>query len=103
MKAAPLLITWHNENQAIYSVHYDPNGKGRVATAGLDNNIRVGRLLKAALNLPNIRSSGALSPVEKIERSHICPPSPGIRNQSMLSDSVQRVSQTSSRALETQF
>ena len=35
MKAAPLLINWHNENQAIYSVHFDPHGKGRLATAGL--------------------------------------------------------------------
>ena len=41
MKASPLLITWHNENQAIYSVHFDPHGKGRLATAGLDNNVRL--------------------------------------------------------------
>lgn len=34
MKAAPLLIAWHNESQPIYSAHFDPNGKGRLATAG---------------------------------------------------------------------
>ncbi|KAL4924142.1 putative chromatin assembly factor 1 subunit B [Aspergillus undulatus] len=41
MKATPLLIAWHNENAPIYSVHYDPNGKGRLATAGNDNNVRL--------------------------------------------------------------
>jgi chromatin assembly factor 1 subunit B len=34
MKATPLLVSWHNDNAPIYSVHYDPNGKGRLATAG---------------------------------------------------------------------
>ncbi|KIW17584.1 hypothetical protein PV08_04779 [Exophiala spinifera] len=41
MKAGPLLITWHNDNQPIYSVHFDPRGKGRLATAGNDNNVRL--------------------------------------------------------------
>ncbi|EXJ95936.1 chromatin assembly factor 1 subunit B [Capronia coronata CBS 617.96] len=41
MKAGPLLITWHNESQPIYSVHFDPHGKGRLATAGNDNNVRL--------------------------------------------------------------
>lgn len=41
MKAAPLLISWHEESQPIYSVHFDPHGKGRLATAGADNNIRL--------------------------------------------------------------
>jgi len=44
MKAAPLLISWHNESQPIYSVHFDPHGKGRLATAGGDNNIRLWNL-----------------------------------------------------------
>lgn len=34
MKATPLLIAWHNDNAPIYSVHFDPHGKGRLATAG---------------------------------------------------------------------
>lgn len=34
MKAAPLLIAWHNENAPVYSVHFDPHVKGRFATAG---------------------------------------------------------------------
>jgi chromatin assembly factor 1 subunit B len=42
MKAAPLLVSWHNENAPIYSAHFEPHGKGRLATAGGDNNVRVG-------------------------------------------------------------
>jgi len=42
MKAAPILIAWHNENQPIYSAHFEPSGKGRLATAGGDSNVRVG-------------------------------------------------------------
>jgi len=43
MKAAPLLVSWHNENAPIYSAHFEPHGKGRLATAGGDNNVRVRR------------------------------------------------------------
>jgi chromatin assembly factor 1 subunit B len=41
MKAAPLLVSWHNDNTPIYSAHFEPHGKGRLATAGGDNNVRV--------------------------------------------------------------
>ncbi|MCJ1305731.1 hypothetical protein MMC08_008547 [Hypocenomyce scalaris] len=41
MKASPLLISWHNENAPIYSAHFEPHGKDRLATAGGDNNIRL--------------------------------------------------------------
>jgi chromatin assembly factor 1 subunit B len=41
MKAAPLLVSWHNENAPIYSAHFEPHGKGRLATGGGDNNVRV--------------------------------------------------------------
>ncbi|KAL1966643.1 hypothetical protein VTN77DRAFT_4054 [Rasamsonia byssochlamydoides] len=41
MKATPLLIAWHNDNAPIYSVHFDPHGNGRLATAGNDNNVRL--------------------------------------------------------------
>lgn len=41
MKATPLLIAWHNDNAPIYSVHFDPHVKGRFATAGNDNNVRI--------------------------------------------------------------
>ncbi|KAJ5574375.1 Chromatin assembly factor 1 subunit B [Penicillium hispanicum] len=44
MKASPVLISWHNDNAPIYSVHCDPNGKGRLATAGNDNNVRLWRV-----------------------------------------------------------
>jgi chromatin assembly factor 1 subunit B len=43
MKATPLLISWHNENAPIYSIHCDPHSK-RVATSGGDNNVRLWRL-----------------------------------------------------------
>lgn len=41
MKASPLLISWHNDNTPIYSAHFEPNGKGRLATGGGDNNVRL--------------------------------------------------------------
>ena len=41
MKASPILISWHNENTPIYSTHFEPHGKGRLATAGGDNNVRL--------------------------------------------------------------
>ncbi|KAI9879592.1 MAG: hypothetical protein M1830_008042 [Pleopsidium flavum] len=41
MKASPLLISWHNENAPVYSAHFEPHGKGRLATAGGDNNVRL--------------------------------------------------------------
>lgn len=44
MKATPLLIAWHNDNAPIYSVHFDPNSKDRLATAGNDNNVRLWRV-----------------------------------------------------------
>jgi len=43
MKASPLLISWHNDNTPIYSAHFEPHGKGRLATAGGDNNVRLWR------------------------------------------------------------
>ncbi|MCJ1230851.1 hypothetical protein MMC12_007525 [Toensbergia leucococca] len=44
MKASPLLVSWHNENTPIYSAHFEPHGKGRLATGGGDNNVRLWRL-----------------------------------------------------------
>ncbi|KAF2815386.1 WD40 repeat-like protein [Mytilinidion resinicola] len=41
MKATPLLVSWHNENAPIYSAHFEPHGKARLATAGGDNNVRL--------------------------------------------------------------
>lgn len=42
MKATPLLVAWHDENSPIYSAHFELQGKGRLATAGGDGNVRVG-------------------------------------------------------------
>ncbi|KAG9255957.1 WD40-repeat-containing domain protein [Emericellopsis atlantica] len=44
MKAAPLIINWHDQNAPIYSAHFEPSGKGRLATAGGDNNVRLWRV-----------------------------------------------------------
>ncbi|KAG9912878.1 hypothetical protein KCU98_g23456, partial [Aureobasidium melanogenum] len=44
MKAAPLLVSWHNDNTPIYSAHFEPHGKGRLATAGGDNNVRLWKI-----------------------------------------------------------
>ncbi|MCJ1336970.1 hypothetical protein MMC09_002248 [Bachmanniomyces sp. S44760] len=41
MKASPLLISWHNDNAPIYSAQFEPHGKGRLATSGGDNNVRL--------------------------------------------------------------
>ncbi|KAE9965097.1 hypothetical protein BLS_002126 [Venturia inaequalis] len=44
MKATPLLVQWHNEGTPIYSAHFEPHGKGRLATAGGDNNVRLWKI-----------------------------------------------------------
>ncbi|EME87282.1 uncharacterized protein MYCFIDRAFT_184373 [Pseudocercospora fijiensis CIRAD86] len=41
MKAAPLLVAWHDDNGPIYSAHFERQGKGRLATAGGDSNVRL--------------------------------------------------------------
>ncbi|KAL2755098.1 hypothetical protein ACRALDRAFT_1064815 [Sodiomyces alcalophilus JCM 7366] len=41
MKSTPLIINWHDQNAPIYSAHFEPQGKGRLATAGGDNNVRL--------------------------------------------------------------
>ncbi|KAI0107850.1 WD40 repeat-like protein [Nemania sp. FL0031] len=41
MKSTPLIINWHEKNAPIYSAHFEPHGKGRLATAGGDNSVRI--------------------------------------------------------------
>ena len=45
MRATPLIINWHhNDNNnpyPIYSAHFEPHGKRRLATGAGDNNVRV--------------------------------------------------------------
>ncbi|KOS18864.1 putative WD repeat-containing protein [Escovopsis weberi] len=41
MKAAPLIINWHDQNAPIYSAHFEPGGRGRLATGGGDNQVRL--------------------------------------------------------------
>ncbi|KIW07052.1 uncharacterized protein PV09_01943 [Verruconis gallopava] len=44
MKATPLLVQWHNDGTPIFSAHFEPHGKGRLATAGGDNNVRLWKI-----------------------------------------------------------
>ncbi|KAK2073864.1 hypothetical protein P8C59_008109 [Phyllachora maydis] len=44
MRATPLIINWHNQNSPIYSAHFEPGGKGRLATAAGDTNVRLWKL-----------------------------------------------------------
>ncbi|KAL2270973.1 hypothetical protein VTJ83DRAFT_344 [Remersonia thermophila] len=47
MKATPLIINWHHDNNnpyPIYSAHFEPGGKGRLATGAGDNNVRLWKL-----------------------------------------------------------
>ncbi|KAK9370479.1 hypothetical protein V1509DRAFT_560474 [Lipomyces kononenkoae] len=46
MKAHALTLHWHTDNQPIYSAHFQPTraSKGRLATAGGDNNVRIWRV-----------------------------------------------------------
>ncbi|KAI1326945.1 WD40 repeat-like protein [Xylariaceae sp. FL0255] len=41
MKATPLIINWHDEAAPIYSAHFEPHGKGRLATGAGDNHVRI--------------------------------------------------------------
>ncbi|KAL5611626.1 hypothetical protein BROUX41_000791 [Berkeleyomyces rouxiae] len=44
MKSTPLIINWHDQNAPVYSAHFEQGGKGRLATAGGDNNVRLWKL-----------------------------------------------------------
>ncbi|KAF7537701.1 hypothetical protein G7054_g3520 [Neopestalotiopsis clavispora] len=44
MKSTPLIINWHDSTSPVYSAHFEPNGKGRLATGGGDNNVRIWRI-----------------------------------------------------------
>ncbi|KAJ4296948.1 Chromatin assembly factor 1 subunit [Collariella sp. IMI 366227] len=47
MKATPLIINWHSDNNnpyPIYSAHFEPHGKGRLATGAGDNNVRIWKI-----------------------------------------------------------
>jgi chromatin assembly factor 1 subunit B len=68
MKAAPLLVSWHNDNTPIYSAHFEPHGKGRLATAGGDNNVRVCEYQHSQVRtVLTVGSSGKSREVEKSE------------------------------------
>ncbi|KAI0126932.1 WD40-repeat-containing domain protein [Xylariales sp. AK1849] len=44
MKNTPLIINWHDSTTPIYSAHFEPQGKGRLATGGGDNNVRLWKI-----------------------------------------------------------
>lgn len=52
MKAAPLIINWHDEHAPIYSADFEKS-KGRLATAGGDTNVRVGNLERSVPDVSN--------------------------------------------------
>ncbi|PHH62594.1 hypothetical protein CDD82_1988 [Ophiocordyceps australis] len=41
MKATPIIINWHDQNAPVYSAHFEPGPKCRLATAGGDNHVRL--------------------------------------------------------------
>ncbi|KAF9948289.1 hypothetical protein BGZ72_009782 [Mortierella alpina] len=45
MRVKPLQIHWHDK-QPIYSAHFEPGPKGRLATAGGDGNVRLWKVVK---------------------------------------------------------
>lgn len=45
--ALALTVHWSERDEPIYSAHFEPHGKGRLATAGGDNNVRVCSILSA--------------------------------------------------------
>jgi chromatin assembly factor 1 subunit B len=50
MEAAILTVHWHDGEQPVYSVHYQPNELGkpseRLATSGGDNNVRIWKIIR---------------------------------------------------------
>ncbi|KAF4552993.1 WD domain-containing protein 23 [Elsinoe fawcettii] len=44
MRAFPLLVRWHNDNAPIYSAAFETGPKGRLATAGGDNHVRLWKI-----------------------------------------------------------
>ncbi|KAJ2903456.1 WD40 repeat-like-containing domain protein [Zalerion maritima] len=49
MKSSAIIVNWHNDNAPVYSAHFEPDGKGskgRLATGGGDNNVRIWKLHK---------------------------------------------------------
>lgn len=44
MKACPIIVNWHSDTAPIYSAEFQPHSKGRLATAGGDNNVRLWKL-----------------------------------------------------------
>lgn len=74
MRAVPLVVNFHNESAPIYSAHFEPHGKGRLATGGGDNNVRVSTGTASIqrpteLSADSIDSSGGSKQVGKIVKS----------------------------------
>ncbi|KAI6247844.1 hypothetical protein HI914_04521 [Erysiphe necator] len=44
MKASPIIVNWHSDTAPIYSAEFQPHGRGRMATGGGDNNVRLWRI-----------------------------------------------------------
>lgn len=83
MKAAPLLISWHNDGQPVWSAHFEPNGKGRLATSGGDGNVRLWRVEEDG----DGRKVTYLSTLVKVRNLH------GLVSETLLTEAAHRSSQ----------
>lgn len=73
MKASPIIVNWHAENAPIYSADFQPHGKGRLATGGGDNNVRVcSDFVCYGGEELTISSYGRLIQTERIEKLSTC-------------------------------
>ncbi|KAK9463444.1 WD40-repeat-containing domain protein [Lipomyces oligophaga] len=56
MKAHALTLHWHTDSQPIYSAQFQPSrsGRGRLATAGGDNNVRIWRVELGDGSFPSV-------------------------------------------------
>lgn len=60
MKAKTLQIHWH-DRQPIFSIDFEPCGKGRLATAGGDENVRIWKIIKENNEPPHIEYLSSLN------------------------------------------
>ncbi|KAI9825854.1 MAG: hypothetical protein M1832_000795 [Thelocarpon impressellum] len=73
MKATPHCILWHNDHSPIYSAHFEPHGKGRLATAGGDNNVRLWRLESSGEDRKPVYLTTLIKHTQAVNVVRFCP------------------------------
>ncbi|KAI9841605.1 MAG: hypothetical protein M1837_000512 [Sclerophora amabilis] len=73
MRANPLVVNFHENHAPIYSVHFDPNGKGRLATGGGDNSVRLWKLEATGEDRKLIYLSTLLKHTQAVNVVRFCP------------------------------